>query len=257
MSNAVTTNTNVETNWRYRSMRWARWVIPLGALSCLGASCDVSTIFSANFESDVIGSPPAAAQTTGTVRVEKGGGSVTAVASPAPDTRPGTWVRVSHPTASSSETSFLVDATQSAGEGSTTLLASLFIPSPGPRPNPNVARALATVQFERALGNGQAPSYMHLDFMDTGVVRIDDLGSSSFGSFPFDQPFNLSVSTQVSATDATARISLLSPASGQVDHPVSFVNVARDFNSVRFWVGFQFASTFFVDDISILHSPPG
>ncbi|HEU4406874.1 MAG TPA: hypothetical protein VFS43_16525 [Polyangiaceae bacterium] len=66
-----------------------------------------------------------------------------------------------------------------------------------------------------------------------------------------------SVSTQVSSSSASATISLLSPASGQVDRPISFVNVARDASSVRFWVGYQFASTFFVDDISILHSPPG
>jgi hypothetical protein len=34
------------------------------------------------------------------------------------------------------------------------------------------------------------------------------------------------------------------------------VATARRINSVRFSIGFQFASSFFVDDITMLHAPP-
>jgi hypothetical protein len=233
----------------------AGWMVPMCALACLGATCDVETIFSATFEADTIGAAPATAQAVGTVRVEKGGGTVTVVASPVPG-GPDKWVRISHPTAVSNETSFLIDATRAPGNGTTSLLATLLIPSPGPRPNPAVARALATVQFESTLPGGQSAAFMHLDFMDTGTIRIDDAPSSTFGSFPFGEPFTLSVSNEVTPTSGTAHISLLSPASGQVDHPINFLNVARTFNSVRFWIGFQFASSFSVDDLSLLFAPP-
>ena len=132
----------------------------------------------------------------------------------------------------------------------------MFIPAPGPRPNPGVARALATVQFESALPGGQAAAFMHLDFMDTGTIRINDDPGTSFGSFPFGEPFTLSVSNEVTPAAATAHISLLSPGTGQVDHAIDFVSTARRFNAVRFWVGFQFASSFFVDDLTLLYAPP-
>jgi hypothetical protein len=246
-----------------KMMRFAkRWrgrlagsAVPLLALACLGADCDVETLFSATFESDASGFPPAAAQTVGTVRVEKGSGTVSVVGA-VPGGTADKWVRINHPVAPSVETSFLIDATRMAGNGTTSLLATLFIPNPGPRPNPNLARALATVQFESHQPGGQAPAFMHLDFMDTGTIRIDDVPSSSFGSFPFDQPFTLAVSNKITPTTGSAHISLLSPGSGEVDHPISFLGVARSFNSVRFWIGYQWISSFYVDDLSVLYSPP-
>ncbi|HEY0714323.1 MAG TPA: hypothetical protein VGF45_16695 [Polyangia bacterium] len=241
---------------RVGAQRLTGSIIPVCALFCLGASCDVETLFSANFEADANGAPPASAQSVGTVRVQKGGGSVIVVPSPVPVTTPDKWVRISHPTATTPETSFIVDATRTPGDGTNSLLATLMIPAPGPRPNPAVARALATVQFESALPGGQSAAFMHLDFMDTGTIRIDDDPNNTVGSFPFGEPFTLAVSNEVTPSAATAHISLLSPAEGQTDHPIDFVSTARRFNSVRFWVGFQFASTFFVDDITMLHAPP-
>ena len=238
--------------WRVRLTASA---VPLLALACLGADCDVETLFSATFESDTSGFPPASAQTVGTVRVEKGSGTVTVAAS-VPGGTADKWVRINHPVAPSNETSFLIDATRMPGNGTTSLLATMFIPNPGPRPNPNLARALATVQFESNLGGGQAAAFMHLDFMDNGTIRIDDVPSSSFGSFPFNQPFTLAVSNQITPTTGNAHISLLSPGSGEVDHPITFLGVARSFTTVRFWIGYQWVSSFSVDDLSVLYSPP-
>jgi hypothetical protein len=251
MTSGDTTMMRFARRWRARV---AGSAVPLLALACLGADCDVETLFSATFESDPSGLPPSPTQTVGTVRVEKGGGAVT-VAAAVPGGTPDRWVRINHPLATTAETSFLIDATHVPGNGTTTLLATLFIPTPGPRPTPSLARALATVQFESNL-TGQSPAFMHLDFMDTGTIRIDDVPSSSFGTFPFDQPFTLVVGNKITPTTGNAHISLLSPASGEVDHPISFLGLARSFTTVRFWIGYQWVSSFYVDDLSVLYSPP-
>jgi hypothetical protein len=228
-------------------------LVPLCAVFSLAANCDVETLFSDNFEADVIGSPPGANAPTGHVRVEKGSGSVTVASSPAPSTNAGKWTRIAHSGINTPETSMIVDLTRAAGNGTSTLLATLFIPDPGPRPAsfPSLSRALATVQFEETLGGGQAGAFLHLDFMDTGNVRLDDNPGSLFGSYPLGQPFILVVSNEVPGGPATAHISLLSPASGQVDHPVEFPTLAPSFNAVRFWIGAQFISSFFVDDLTV------
>jgi hypothetical protein len=231
------------------------FVLMVAAVPCLGAECEAETRFSASFESNTQGAPPDPVQPTGRVRVESGAGSVLVVPTPAGGD-PDKWVRIRHPVANTNPTAMIADLSRSAGNGTTTLIATLFIPPPGPRPNPGLARALATVQFETTLPDGQAPSFMHLDFMDTGEVRIDDLPSTTFGSFPFGEPFTISVGSEVTPSNATAHITLLSPASGQVDRPIGSANLARAFSAVRFWIGFQFAATFFIDDLTVLHVPP-
>lgn len=237
-------------------VRAARWAVPALAMASLAANCDVTTLFSATFEGDTIGAAPSTTQTVGTTRVEAGDGTVLVSATPVSGGTADKWVRINHPIARSIETSFLTDVIHPPGNGTTSLIGSLFIPNPGPRPNPSIARALATVQFEERLPDGQSGAFMHLDFMDNGTVRIDDDPTSNFGSFPFNQAFTISVSNEVTPSTGTAHITLLSPASGQVDHTLGFLNVARQFTTVRFWVGFQFASSFYVNDLSVLFAPP-
>jgi hypothetical protein len=231
-------------------------VVPLLAAFCLAATCDAETLFSDNFEADAIGANPSAAAPTGRVRVQAGDGSVTVVGSPAPASNPGKWTRIRHNGVNSPETSMIADLTRAGGGGTGTLLATLFIPTPGPRPpgSPSFPRALATVQLEETFPDGQAGTIVHLDFMDTGSVRIDDDPGSTFGSFPFGQPFSLILGNEVAA--ATAHITLVSPASGQVDHPNQFPSLAAGLNAVRFWIGAQFISTFYVDEITVLDTPP-
>jgi hypothetical protein len=122
----------------------------------------------------------------------------------------------------------VTDFTRPGGGGTTTLVATPYIPSPGPRPPgaPNLPRALATVELDQGFF-GQSAEVTHLDFMDTGNVRIDDDPGSLFGSFPFDQPFSLFLSNEVtSASSATAHVTLLAGASGQADRPNRFRGIA-------------------------------
>jgi hypothetical protein len=243
--------------WRGRN-GLAEVMVPLCAALCLGADCDVETLFSDNFETDIVGSSPSPNPGTGHVRLEKGDGTVTVVSSPAPASNAGKWTRITHNHVNTTETSMVLDLTRPAGAGTSTLLATMFIPDPGPRPPafPNFPRALATVQFEQTFFDGQAGAFLHLDFMDTRNVRIDDNPGTTFGSFPFGQPFFLLVSNEVGGGAATAHITLTSPGSGQVDHPIAFPSLAPGFNAVRFWIGAQFISSFSVDDITVFDKLP-
>jgi hypothetical protein len=231
-------------------------MVALCAAMSLAANCDVETLFSDNFETDIVNGAPAAAAPTGHIRVEKGNGSVLVVNSPAPASNPGKWTRISHSGFNTPETSMILDLTRASGSQTSTLLATMLVPDPGPRPPqfPGLARALGTVQFEETLGGGQAGAFLHLDFMDTGVVRIDD--GPSFGSYPFGQPFTLIVSNEPGAGSATAHITLGGAASGQIDRPIAFPGLVPSFNAVRLWIGAQFTSSFLVDDLTVFAKLP-
>ena len=148
-------------------------------------------------------------------------------------------------TTPSPQTAMRGDFSRFDGVGNYTLLASLFIPS---------GAGVVTVQFE-PFGEGPTSylNFMHLDFMPEGDVRVDD-GAVRFGRFPRDQVFALSVNVVITATTATAQITLFGTgASGSADVSVnpSLLAVARKFGAVRFWMGFQSQGSFFVDDILV------
>lgn len=220
----------------------------LGLLFLLTA-CDSTTVLQANFNSDTVGSPPASTQATGTVSTDPGAGTVTVVAAPAPGLPANNWVRISHPTTPSPQTGMRGVFSRFDGVGNYGLLASLYIPS---------GAGAVTVQFEPFIEPNEYFGFMHLDFMPEGDVRIDD-GPVRFGHFPRDQAFALSVNLVITATTATAHITLLGTgASGSTDVSVnpSLLAVARQFGGVRFWMGFQWQGSFFVDDILVSRRNP-
>lgn len=225
---------------------------PLRLCSLLGllllwSACNGTTLLQANFNSDAVGSPPAPAQGTGTVSVDKGAGTVIVVAKPAaglPDYR---WARINHPAAPSPETTMTGHFSQFGGNGHYNLLASLFLPS---------GAGVATVQFEAF---GSSADFLHLDFMPEGNVRVDDVESSRFGQFPRDQAFVVSVNLDITAAAATAHVALLGAgASGSTDVAVkpALLPVAHQFGAVKFWMGFQHKGSFFVDDILVKRKNP-
>jgi hypothetical protein len=82
-------------------------------------------------------------------------------------------------------------------------------------------------------------------------VRVDD--------GPVRFPFALAVGLNITATTATAHISLFGAgASGTQDVNVSpiLLPLAPRFNAVRFWMGFQWQGSFFVDDIIVTRKNP-
>lgn len=206
-------------------------------LLVLSAGCG-TTVLRSNFNADAAGAPPAGAQSIGTVISEPGSGSVTVVAAPPGVANPSKWVRINHPVAPAPETSLRANATQS-GPGKYVLINSLFMPA---------GAGVATVQFETF--NGSA-SFLHLDFMPQGDVRIDDDESLRFGTFPRNQPFVLTVTLTITNASATAHIGLLGGASGTKDIVLkpAVLNIAKQFGSIRFWSGFQHQTTFFAEDI--------
>jgi hypothetical protein len=130
------------------------------------------------------------------------------------------------------------------GVGNYWLLASLYIPD---------GTGAVTVQFEPFIEPNEYFGFMHLDFMPEGDVRIDD-GPVRFGHFPRDLAFVLSVNLVITATTATAHISLIGEGtSGSTDVSVnpSLLSAARQFGAVRFWMGFQWQGSFFVDNILV------
>jgi hypothetical protein len=218
-------------------------------MGLLLSSCSSTTVLLANFKNDTIGSSPATAQPTGTVSVEPGAGTVTVVAAPRPELPSNKWAGISHPFAQTNLTQIKGKFTQ-FGTGNYGLLASLHIPS---------GSGVVTVQFE-ASDKSPLPfgDFMHLDFMPEGDVRIDDT-NVRFGHFPRDENFVLSVNLVITATSATAEISLLGgEASGStnVNIGANVLPLARQFGAVTFQVGSFHKATFFVDDIVVTRKNP-
>ena len=224
----------------------------LGLLLFLSA-CTGTTVLLADFSNDTIGSAPVAAQTAGTVSLAPGAGTVLVVGAPDSGSPAEKWVRISHPTTQSQETTLTGDFARFDGIGNYGLIANLYLPS---------GTGVVTVQFEAF---PQHLSFLHLDFMPEGDVRIDD-GAVRFGHFPRDRVFLLSVNLAVTATTATAQITLQGGdpsnvgggASGSIDVNVKplFLPLARQFGAVKFWMGFQHEGSFFVDNIQVRRRNP-
>lgn len=250
-------DTNSKVNRMAEQVRmgatWERRTVRLSFL-CRGSlllvllllitGCNSTTVLQANFNSDTAGSAPAGTQAVGTLLLSPGAGSITVVDAPLAGLAATKWVRISHPTQPSPETVMKAKFDSLHGVGNYSFLASLFIPT---------GAGAVTVDFE-PFTDLNSPEFLHLDFMPAGNIRIDDDNSRTFGHFPRDQAFVLSVNVVTTATSATAHIALIGAGtSGSIDVniPANNLNAAKQFGSVRFWMGFQWTGTFFVDDILV------
>jgi hypothetical protein len=97
--------------------------------------------------------------------------------------------------------------------------------------------------------------FLHLDFTQDNKVRINDNDATKFGSFPRDQPFDVAVNFNTSASPPTAHIGLIGPGtSGSTDYtiaaPSSFV---QQFGAVRVWMGFPWTGHFDSADLVVTH----
>lgn len=213
-----------------------------------GVRCGSSQLLLANFNSDTIGAPPAANQPVGTVAVDQGAGTVRVAAPPPSATT--NWVEITHPTPNSPQTALQGKFSQFRGVGRYGLLAALFIPSD---------TGVVTLQFEPAQ-NGPTTylNFLHLDFMPNNTVRLDDSGTT-FGTFPRNQFFTISVNLNIGDTASTAEMTLFGAgASGSLTYSVlpQFANLARQIGGVRFWMGAQHVGSFKVDDIVVSFTAP-
>jgi hypothetical protein len=210
-------------------------------VSVLASGCASETLFQSAFNQNPIGSPPPTAQATGTVTLAGAPGSIVVVGPPPGATEQ--WVKISRNGEQAPITTMLCNFSQFRGEGSYSLVASLFIPS-------NVG--LATVEFDTA-AQGAPPGigFLHLDFMQNNTVRLDD-GGITWGTFPRDQFFSLAVTLDITSTSATAHMSLFGTgASGTKDYNVTPLSLARQIGAVKFWMGFPWQGSFDATDIIV------
>ena len=217
------------------------------ALACSAAvsltGCASETLFRSNFDDTPSGQPPATIQAVGTAQVAGPPGSVTVVDPPVLPS--GKWVQISRPTGPD-VAGLQGKFSEFRGDGRYTFSATMFMPS---------GSGIATIQFE-AFGNPPAnpQGFLHLDFMESNSVRIDDDDDAVFGSFPRDQPFVVQVTLDIGATQSTAHIVLDgADASGEHDHTIAapFQNIARQFGAVRVWQGFPHTGAFQATNIVV------
>lgn len=219
----------------------------LGAWLCgaLLAGCTTTTLLEVRFDDDPVGAPPLVTQELGTVIVENGAGSVVVVDTPSPDVPPSGdhWARIAHPTTFTPQTSLRAMMAAPTGDGSFSVTMVLYVPTGG---------AVPTIQLEPYGAASSFASFLHVDLLPDGSLRIDD-AAETFGHYPHDQTFLLSIQLELGDAGATARVAPVGAGtSGSAEVPIVASGVARQFGAVRIWMGYQFAGSFYVDDVVVV-----
>ena len=243
---AAAPNTAHTSGAPLRALKRASQLASIGLLMMV-ASCASETLFQSSFNASPVGAPPPQVQATGTISVGGAPGSVTIVG-PVPGTTEN-WVQVQRSSEQAPISEMRCDFSASRGDGTYSLLCSLFIPS---------GSGLATVEFATSpFGSPQSAGFLHLDFLQDNTVRLDDDAGEVFGTFPRDQFFALAVTLEVGASSAVAHISLFGTgASGSKDHDVTPLSLAHQVGAVKFWMGFPWTGSFDVTDIHVSYKAP-
>jgi hypothetical protein len=217
------------------------WLGSLMALLLLATGCSSQTLFKSDFAPTAINQPPAHTQAVGTANTR---GFVRVVAPPVGPS--GKWIQLKRLTGADPFPAFQGNLSQSPHDGTYVFSTYMYIPS---------GTEVATIQFERF---GQSinddSGFLHLDFMQNNRVRIDDVSSTTFGTFPRNQVFMVQVTLKINASSATAHIVLAGAGtSGTADRNVSppFLPMARQFGAIRVWMGFPWKGTFDATNILV------
>ena len=219
-----------------------------GYLFLMLGGCASTTVFLSSFNANTVGTPPSHNQSVGTIDIDGvPPGNVTIVSAP-PNTT-GNWALISRQKSEVDPvTSMKCSLTQYSGHatGVYALLVVLFIPS---------GSGYATVEFDTP---AQSPvpfeGFLHLDFTEANIVRIDDDNSLTFGTFPRDKPFTLSVTMDFTVSPATAHMQLIGAgASGSKDMPIPTPYLSNQFGTVNFYMGYPWNGYFDVTDIIVTH----
>ena len=237
--------TGVKAVRKFQRLRLVIWGGLTGALLLVAASCPpgtATTVLLANFASDALGGPPSQQQAIGTVSSTDGAGTVRVVS--APPGSSGKWAEINHPNAPAPETIMLCNFAQSGPASRVyAFLAVFYIPT---------GCQVATLEFDTGVwGSPPNQGFFHLDFMPSNTVRLDD-GSTTFGTFPRDQVFTVSV--QIDARSSTPIAHLLlngSGASGSLDYNLQTPFLAQQIGAVRIWMGYQWKGHFDVSQILV------
>ena len=100
-------------------------------------------------------------------------------------------------------------------------------------------------------------SFLHLDFLQDNTVRINDDPNLTFGTFPRDQFFTLSVNLEITPQSAVAHMALFGTGtSGTMDFTIPSLNLARQYGAIRLWMGFPWTGSFDATDILVTRQTP-
>jgi hypothetical protein len=222
-----------------------RRLVPVVMLVGL-SGCAAETLFLANFKNDAVGSPPATNQNIGTVQFAGAPGSVVVVNS-VPNSN-AHWVKISRASIANNQapiTELRGKLIKTYSAGSYGFLAAIFIPS---------GSGLATVEFDTSpVASPPSAEFLHLDFLENGKVRFDDNPSVTFGNFPHDKFFTLSVNMEITATTAVAHVTLFGAGTsgGTFDYTIQHPNFAREYGAIKLWMGFPWTGSFDMTDVLV------
>jgi hypothetical protein len=241
-------NARASRTARFRADR-LRQILMLATmwLSALLTGCPSKTLFQSSFNSQSVGAPPAANQAVGTSHIVSGApGSVVIVGPVAGSSE--NWVQLSR-AGDANQAPITVwegDLSQVVGDGTYGFLAVLVIPS---------GSGLATVEFDTSPASGPpSAGFLHVDFLQNNTVRINDDPNITFGTFPRDRFFTLSVGMTISASSAVAHLALFGEgASGAMDYNIPLVSFARQYGAIRLWMGSPWTGSFDATDILVTH----
>ena len=219
---------------------------PVALVLMVLAGCQSETLFQSNFDSTAVGQPPAQVQATGTASVFGPPGGVVVVG--APGQTSGHWLQVSRADNRAPIAGMVGMLSAVRGPGQYSFICAMFIPT---------GSGLATLSFEPVPQPqpGGLYSFLHLDFTQDNRVRINDIDATKFGTFPRNQPFDVTVSLNTAASPPTAHIALFGTGtSGSMDYtvtdPVQFV---QQFGAIRVWMGFPWTGYFDSTDLIVTH----
>jgi len=209
----------------------ARLALLVGSLSLLLAGCASQTLFQSNFGATPVGQAPAPMQAVGTAGVFGAPGG--AVIAPSPIGTGGNFLQVNR--VGQVDVGMQGKLAQFLGDGSYTFDATMYMPS---------GSGTASISFEPSSAPLGSPfsSFMHLDFLDSNFVRIDDITTTGL-AFPRDQPFIVQVTLQIGSPQSTAHIVLAGAGTSgsPVDYTIlpPFQGASHDFGAIRIWMGFD------------------
>jgi hypothetical protein len=217
----------------------------LGSLIVLttAGSCNSETLFKSEFATTPVNQPPSPTQAIGTASIEGPPGSVLVVEAPSEAQPPLKWLRISRPNGPD-VASFLCKLTKQSGNGAFVFSTALFIPE-----NSN---GVGTIQFESPNHPPDLPpAFMHIDFLPSNQVRIDDDQNTIFGNFTRNQVFLVQVTLNINSTSPNANIILSGAgASGSKDYAIipPLRSQTPQFEQVRIWMGFPHTGSFLVNN---------
>jgi len=225
-----------------RAVRALTAVAAIGAVLAL-TGCASTTLFN----SQAVGAPPTTAQAVGTLQLIDGAPGSIVIVGPVPGSSEN-WMKISRASLPNNTAPISVmqgTLSQTFPDGNYGFLGALFIPS---------GSGLASVEFDTSpSGSPPATSFLHLDFLQDGSVRFDDDPSVTFGHFPHDQFFTLSVSMEITSTSAIAHVTLFGTnvSQGTFDYTIRQPNFARQYGAIRLWMGFPWTGSFDATDLLV------